>query len=64
MVFPLSFATHIKNMSEKKDALVSKIISLSSLHLPSFNNISSRQIKYICNKILIWSKDKNVFYEK
>jgi perosamine synthetase len=64
MIFPLSFATHIKNMSEKKDALVSKIISLSSLHLPSFNNISSRQIKYICNKILIWSKDKNVFYEK
>jgi len=65
MIFPVSFAKHIKNISKKEDALVSMKISLSSLHLPSFNNITENQIKYVCRKILIWSKkNKNAFYKK
>lgn len=59
MIFPVSFANHFKKNFEKKNFPISYKISLSSVHLPSSLNLSSKKVQKICNIINKWDKKIN-----
>jgi len=58
MIKPVHEAKHFKKFFNSKNFKNSNYISNNSIHLPSSTNLKIKEIKFICNKVKLFFKDR------
>ena len=58
MIKPVHQAKHFKKFFNNKNFKNSNYISNNSIHLPSSTNLKIKEIKFICNKVKLFFKDR------
>ena len=56
MINPIQDAVHFKDFRNNKEAIIAKLISKNSVHLPSSSNLKRKDIQYICSNLIKFFK--------